>query len=106
MVVIVTTPAIQRALHVGVSTAAHGPSTSSLVSSFLASLALEKFTITGNAWPIPPTEGIIVGAMVARAKDRVYGEAHRGHEQKENNPLRIHCVPLTFSVSPISDSKC
>jgi hypothetical protein len=52
-------------------------------------LALEKFSITGDARSIPPTEGIIVGAMVARAKDRVDGEAHRGHEQKENNPLRI-----------------
>ena len=60
----------------------------------LASLALEKFTITGDAWSIAPTQGIIVDAMVARTKDRVDGEAHRGHEQKENNPLRIHCVSL------------
>jgi len=72
----------------------------------LASLALEQFTITGDAWSIAPTQGIIVDAMVPGAKDHVDGEAHRGHEQKENNPLRIHCVSLTFLVSPISNSTC
>ena len=36
--------------------------------------------------------------MVARAKEHVDGEAHRGHEQKENNPLRIHCVSLPLSI--------
>jgi len=91
----VHTPAIQRALNVGISGAAHGASTSSSIV-VLASLALEQFTITGDAWSIAPTQGIIVDAMVARAKDHVDGEAHRGHEQKENNPLRIHCVSLTF----------
>jgi hypothetical protein len=61
----------------------------------LASLALEQFTITGDAWSIAPTQGIIVDAMVPGAKDHVDGEAHRGHEQKENKPLRIHCVSLS-----------
>jgi hypothetical protein len=80
------------------------PQSSSIV--VLASMALEKFTITGDAWSIPPTQRIIVGAMMARAEDCVDGEAHRGYEQKENNPLRIHYVSLTFLVSPISDSTC
>ena len=61
----------------------------------LASLALEQFTITGDAWSIAPTQRIIVDAMVAGANDHVHGEAHRGHEQKENKPLRIHCVSLS-----------
>ena len=44
------------------------------------SLALEKFAITRDTWSILPTKGIIVGAMVARAQDRVDGDAHRRHE--------------------------
>ena len=64
-------------------------------------MALEKFTITGDAWSIPPTQGIIVDAMVARAKDHVDGEAHRGHKQKENNPLRIHCIAYLLSISDL-----
>jgi hypothetical protein len=38
--------------------------------------------------------------MVARPKSRVNAEADYGHEQKKNNPLRIHSVLLTFPVSP------
>jgi hypothetical protein len=38
--------------------------------------------------------------MVTRPKDRVNAEADHGHEQKENNPLRIHSVLLTLLVSP------
>ena len=58
----------------------------------------KKFTVTGDAWSIPATEWIIVRAMVTRPKGRVNAEADRGHEQKENNPLRTHGM-LTYLPS-------